>query len=57
MTSCPTAAARFLRRLSCLCAVQGGEDRAPLAEGQCEDTEKQAKDLRGFVKQCEKLYE
>ena len=57
MTLCPTAAARFLRRLSCLCAVLGGEDRAPLAEGQCEDSEKQAKDLRGFVKQCEKLYE
>ena len=55
MTSCPAAAALFLRRLSCLCAVQGGKGRAPLAEGQYEDTEKQAKDLRGFVKQCEKL--
>lgn len=55
MTLCPMAAALFLRRLSCLCAVQEGEGRAPLAEGQYEDTEKQAKELRGFMKQCEKL--
>lgn len=55
MTLCPMAASLFLRRLSCLCAVQEGEGRAPLAEGQYEDTEKQAKELRGFMKQCEKL--
>ena len=36
------AAALFLRHLSCLCAERAREDRAPLAEGQCEDTEKQA---------------
>lgn len=51
-----SAAALFLRRsVMSLCKRSRGKGRAPLAEGQYEDTEKQAKDLRGFVKQCEKL--